>query len=305
LKFEPDAEIGQKGVFFKGLKEEHMIFGYSTNAFVKFSLYESLEKIADLGFRGVEIMGDRPHLYPPDFEAAALGRIKESLKKHDLKVTNLNSFTLFAVGDTYLPSWIEPEKDRRDIRIQHTLDCIKVAKELGCGNISIPPGGPLNNLSRKEAMALFHKGLEQVIPMAEELNVKILVEPEPDLLMENSREFKPFIKDVQSRMVGLNFDIGHFFCAGEDPATAFEGLFEYIGHVHLEDIAATRVHHHLIAGHGVIQFLDIFKAMVKLRYRGDISLELYPYVDTPESAGQESLEYLRPIFDESGLNIIT
>jgi sugar phosphate isomerase/epimerase len=280
-----------------------VIFGYSTNAFVKFSLFESLEKIAALGFRGVEIMGDRPHLYPPDFGAADLARIKADLKKFDLKVTNLNSFTLFAVGDTYLPSWIEPEKDRRDIRIRHTLDCLRVARDMGCGNISIPPGGPLNNLSRKEAMALFHNGLEQVIPRAEELNVKILVEPEPDLLMENSKDFKPFIKDVQSRMVGLNFDIGHFFCAGEDPATAFEALFEFIGHVHLEDIAATRVHHHLIAGHGVIQFPDIFKAMAALQYQGDISLELYPYVDAPESAGRESLDYLRPIFDKSGLNI--
>jgi sugar phosphate isomerase/epimerase len=280
-----------------------MIFGYSTNAFVKFSLDESLEKIAALGFHGVEIMGDRPHLYPPDFELADLTRTKESLKKHGLKVTNLNSFTLFAVGDTYLPSWIEPEKERRDIRIQHTLDCLKVAKDLECSNISIPPGGPLNNLSRKDAMVLFHQGLEQVIPMAEELNVKILVEPEPDLLMENTKEFKPFIKEVQSQMVGLNFDIGHFFCAGEDPAAAFRELFEYVGHVHLEDIAESRVHHHLIAGYGVIQFIDIFKTMAELQYQGDISLELYPYTDTPESAGRESLEYLRPIFKEARLNI--
>ena len=280
-----------------------MIFGYSTNAFVKYSLDESLEKIAALGFRGTEIMGDRPHLYPPDFGAADLTRIKKILEKHNMKVTNLNSFTLFAVGDTYLPSWIEPEKERRDIRIQHTLDCLKVAKDLECNNISIPPGGPLNNLSRKDAMALFHQGLEQVVPKAEELNVKILVEPEPGLLMESTKEFKPFIKDVQSKMVGLNFDIGHFFCAGEDPAKAFEELFEYVGHVHIEDIAATRVHNHLIAGHGVIRFLDIFKTMVELKYQGDISLELYPYVDTPELAGKESLEYLRPIFKEAGLNI--
>ena len=280
-----------------------MIFGYSTNAFVKFSLAESLEKIAALGFRGVEIMGDRPHLYPPDFQAADLARIKKILETHDMKITNLNSFTLFAVGDTYLPSWIEPEKERRDIRIQHTLDCLKVAKELECNNISIPPGGPLNSLSRKDAMSLFHKGLEQVIPLAEELNVKILVEPEPDLLMENTNEFKPFIREVQSLMVGLNFDIGHFFCAGEDPAETFEELFEYVGHVHIEDIAATRVHNHLIAGHGVIRFLDIFKTMAKLKYQGDISLELYPYVDIPESAGRESLEYLRPIFKKANLNI--
>ena len=280
-----------------------MVFGYSTNAFVKFSLVESLEKIAGLGFQGVEIMGDRPHLYPPDFEPADRTRLKKSLDKHNLKVTNLNSFTLFAVGDTYLPSWIEPDKKRRDIRIKHTLDCLKVANELNCKNISIPPGGPLENISRNAAMFLFYQGLEQVIPLAEQLGVNILVEPEPDLLMENTTEFKSFIKNIQSTAVGLNFDIGHFFCAGEDPSSSVEELFQWIGHVHLEDIAESRVHNHLIAGHGVIQFLDIFKTMKRLGYQGDISLELYPYVDSPEAAGRESLEYLRPIFEEAGLNI--
>ena len=280
-----------------------MIFAYSTNAFVKFSIFESFEKIAALGFRGVEIMGDRPHLYPPDFQGSEMTRVKETLEQHNLKLTNINSFTLYAVGDMYLPSWIEPDKKRRDIRIQHTADCLKAAAALDCKNISIPPGGPLNSLSRKDAMSLFHQGMEQVIPLAEELGVKILVEPEPDLLMENTAEFKSFIKDVKSPAVGLNFDIGHFFCAGEDPSAAFEELFEWIGHIHIEDIAENRSHNHLIAGHGAIQFPDILKTIARMGYQDDISLELYPYVDTPEAAGRESLDYLRPIFEEAGMNI--
>ena len=119
-----------------------MVFGYSTNAFKKFALIDTIERIARLGFKGVEIMGDRPHLYPPDFDEGQLENLNEVLLKNNLTVTNLNSFTLFAVGDTYLPSWIEPEKERREIRIRHTLDSLQIAKKLGCGNISIPPGGP-------------------------------------------------------------------------------------------------------------------------------------------------------------------
>jgi sugar phosphate isomerase/epimerase len=280
-----------------------VVFGYSTNAFVKFSLFEAIAKIAQLGFHGIEIMGDRPHLYPPDFDDHQLANLRAVIDHNGLKVTNLNSFTLFAVGDTYLPSWIEPEEERRKIRIRHTLDNLRVAEYLGCKNISVPPGGPLGGVTRQEAFTLFHEGLNQVASLAEELGVKILVEPEPDLLMENTREFKKFIKDVQSNAIGLNFDIGHFFCAGENPATAFEELFEWIGHVHIEDIAPNRVHHHLIAGQGAVRFKEIFETMVRLDYRGDISLELYPYVDTPEEAGRKSLEYLKPIFYESGLKI--
>jgi sugar phosphate isomerase/epimerase len=174
---------------------------------------------------------------------------------------------------------------------------------LECANISIPPGGPLNGISRRQAVALFHRGLEQVIPLAEELGVRLLIEPEPDLMIETTAQFKAFIRDVQSSAVGINFDIGHFFCAGEQPHEAFEELFEWVGHVHLEDIADSRVHHHLIAGQGAIHFGIIFESMVRLGYLGDISLELYPYVDTPDEAGRLSLKYLAPIFSESRLPI--
>jgi sugar phosphate isomerase/epimerase len=280
-----------------------MIIGYSTNAFVKFSVFEAVEKIGRLGFRGVEIMCDRPHLYPPDFDEENLTRLKTLIDAQGLIVTNLNSFTLFAVGDTYLPSWIEPQEERREIRIQHTLQCLKVADFFGCKNISVPPGGPVGEISRKKAMALFHQGLEMVAPLAQELDIMILVEPEPDLLMENTREFKEFIVDVRSPAVGVNFDIGHFFCAGEDPSGAFEELFEWIGHVHLEDIASSREHNHLILGHGAIQFPEIFETMLRLEYQGNVSLELYPYVDEPEKAGRESLEYLRSLLKETGIQL--
>src|SRR5210317_633342 len=280
-----------------------MILGYSTNAFVKFSVFEAVEKISRLGFGGVEIMCDRPHLYPPDYGEEDLTRLKTLIEDQGLKVTNLNSFTLFAVGDTYLPSWIEPREERREIRIQHTLQCLKVADFFGCKNISVPPGGPVGEISREKAMTLFHLGLERVAPLAQELDIKILVEPEPDLLMENTREFKEFIVDIKSPAIGVNFDIGHFFCAGEDPSEAFEELFEWIGHVHLEDIASNRAHNHLILGRGAIQFQEVFKTMINLGYEGDISLELYPYVDTPEEAGRESLNYLRTLQQQSGLDL--
>ena len=280
-----------------------MILGYSTNAFVRFSVLEAVEKIGRLGFRGVEIMCDRPHLYPPDYGEENLTRLKTVIDDQGLKVTNLNSFTLFAVGDTYLPSWIEPQEERREIRIQHTLECLKVADFFGCNNISVPPGGPVGEISRERAMTLFHRGLEMVAPLAQELGIKILVEPEPDLLMENTREFKEFIVDVKSPAIGVNFDIGHFFCAGEDPRVAFEELFEWIGHVHLEDIAPDRVHNHLILGQGAIQFTEIFQTMLRLGYQGDVSLELYPYVDAPEEAGRESLEYLQTLLQEADLDL--
>ena len=281
-----------------------MIFGYSTNAFVNYDVFTSVRKIAALGFRGVEVMCDRPHLYPPDWGPADRLRLKELLDAEKLTPTNLNSFTLFAVGDTYLPSWIEPEAERREIRVRHTLDCLEIAREIGCANISVPPGGPIpEGMSRGSALSLFRRELERVLPKAEETGVRVLVEPEPDLLMERTSEIKPFVEEIQSPFLGVNFDIGHFFCAGENPEEAFEELFPWVGHVHVEDIAPTRIHNHLICGKGAIDFRSVFSTMVRLGYRGHMSLELYPYTDRPEAAGRESLEYLMGIISETGLPV--
>jgi sugar phosphate isomerase/epimerase len=278
-----------------------VVLGYSTNAFVKFSLEDAVGRIARLGFRGVEIMGDRPHLYPPDYDPGALLTLRKRLDEYGLKVTNINSFTLFAVGDTYLPSWIEEDASRRQLRVQHTLDSLRVASTLGCRNISVPPGGPLDGVSRREATARFHGGLDQVMPLAEELKVRVLVEPEPGLLLENGRQFLDFVRDVKSPWAGLNFDMGHFFCVGEDPVAALDDLFAWVGHVHLEDIGPDRSHNHLIPGLGALDFPRIFEAMTRLGYKGDMSLELYPYVDMPDEAGRRGLAHILPLLRDAGL----
>jgi len=169
--------------------------------------------------------------------------------------------------------------------------------------MSVPPGGPLAGMDRPEAIKRFHEGLERVLPRAESAGVTILIEPEPGLLLENSAQFKSFVTDVRSPAIGLNFDIGHFFCVGEDPAAAFEDLFRWVKHVHLEDIAADRVHRHLIPGHGAIAFDRVLDTLVRMEYPGDVCVELYPYTETPDDAGRESLDYLMPLFEDANLPI--
>jgi sugar phosphate isomerase/epimerase len=278
-----------------------MTFGYSTNAYTRFDLFTTLRMIADIGFSGVEIMCDRPHLYPPEWQEADIAQLKELLAGLRLKVTNLNSFTLYAVGDVILPSWIDDDPAQRRIRIEHTRSCLRLAAQLGCKNISIPPGGRAGMLPDRDALQRFSAGLEQVLPEAEELGVKLLIEPEPLLLIENSGQMFSFIHNFRSEYLGINFDIGHFFCAGENPAVAFEQLFQWIGHVHIEDIASDRSHNHLIPGLGAINFTNVLAVMARLKYQRDISLELYPYTDNPSEAGRHGRMHLLPLLEAFNL----
>ncbi len=285
---------------------------FSTNAFKRYSLEDSIREIAKLGYRGVEILCDIPHAYPPSFKEDQIRSLKKTLTYHNIEISNLNAFTLFAIGDTYQPSWID--HSRREMRIQHTIECIRLAKRIGAKHLSTEPGGPVtippasqsqspssrapsqqkqqfHDIDRLEEM--FLDGLTKVAKIAEEEDIKVLIEPEPGLLIENSIQFKKLMtKIISPQHIRLNFDIGHFYCVNEDPAKVVLDLSDYIEHFHLADIAHTRVHNHLIPGRGSIDFRSVFDAMDDIGYRGFVTVELYPYQDNPIDAAKEAYDYL-------------
>lgn len=272
-----------------------MKFAFSSNAFTNYSLIDSTKLISQVGYTGIEIMCDVPHAYPANFTDKMLQELKSMLEENKLEISNLNAFTLFALGDTYHPSWIEKNQDKREARINHTIDCINLAYQLGVKNISVEPGGPLlpsENLSKEKALQFFRQGIESVLPVAEKKQIKILIEPEPGLLIENSRQFLEFMKNFDSKYLRLNFDIGHFYCVNEDPSTLISDLREYIEHFHMADIK-DRVHYHLIPGLGTIDFKQVFKAIKDISFDGYITVELYPYKDKPLEAATTSFNYLQ------------
>ena len=266
---------------------------FSTNAFKRFPLEQAIRSVAQVGYEGVEILCDVPHAYPPLFGDEQVAGTKKLLSELDIRISNLNAFTLYAIGDVYHPSWIEPDEKMRQKRLQHTLDCVKMAKKLGAANLSTEPGGPLNNgMDRKALTKIFLENIKVAEKAAESTGVKILVEPEPGLLLEDSLQFLNFMKDVPSDFVGLNFDIGHFYCVGEKPEELVYKMADHIGHFHIEDIAPDRVHRHLIPGEGGIDFSAVFRAIDGVGYRGFVTVELYPYQEDPVSAARAALEYL-------------
>ncbi|MEW6427117.1 MAG: sugar phosphate isomerase/epimerase [Thermodesulfobacteriota bacterium] len=270
-----------------------MKLSFSTNAFRRFSLLETLDILAEIGYQGVEIMADIPHAWPP-LPREQVDAIGDRLRQRQLAVANINAFMTHAIGDTWHPSWIEDDPDYRRQRVDHTGRAIELAAALGCPTISTEPGGPPAAKSGEEALALFRAGLATVQPLAKALGVRVLIEPEPELLIENSRQFLSFIETVDQSVFGLNFDIGHFFCVGEDPAALIRQLAPWLGHVHLEDIAADRRHHHLLPGRGAIEFAPIFAALADIGYQGFVTIELYPYEDKPVEAARAAYAAILP-----------
>ncbi len=266
---------------------------FSSNAFLRYSLLEAIAIVAAIGYEGIEIMADVPHAFPLHLTEKDVRKIRSALSSHGLQISNINAFMHHADGDTYHPSWIEKDPALRAKRVDYTLRCIDLAANLGAANISTEPGGPLEGMTREEGLRLFKEGLGAVEARAREKGIRILIEPEPGLLIENSRQFLDLFNELDPEVFGINFDVGHFYCVGEDPSDLLVSMRDIIHHIHLEDIAAGREHHHLMLGHGAINLPDVLNTIEEIGFTGFVTVELYTYEHAAAEAAREAFEYLR------------
>jgi len=274
-----------------------MKLSFSTNAFTRYPVNDAVQKISALGYRGVEILADRPHLFCPEVTPALLHSLMETLAASGITVANINANTACGYYDgvfwepVFEPSLANPDPQARRWRILYTKTSIDFAKALGAANISITAGRVVPGVMPDESLAILFDSMAEIIPHAQASGVRIGIEYEPGLLIENCTELVRFLEKVDSPWLGANLDIGHSHVAREDVACVVRTLGERIFHVHLEDIQG-RKHFHLIPGEGEIDFDEILSCLARQSYAGYVTVELYSYPQRPEAAARQAHDYL-------------
>jgi sugar phosphate isomerase/epimerase len=277
-----------------------MKLAYSSNAYMRFSVEETIRRIAKLGFAGLELLADVPHAWPAGLLEEKKQSIRDCLAEYRVAISNINGFMMNAVADPrqpyWHPSWIEPDPSYRAIRREHTKRALVLAQELGAPGIQTEPGGPMaEGQSWSEAARVFYDEFMPCVEVAENNGVLLLIEPEPGLMIETFEQYLEFAGRIDSAHVGLNFDIGHAFCVGQDPQDWIARMASHTRHYHIEDIPSSRKHQHLVPGRGAVDFRSTFREIAASGYDGWVTVELYPYVEDPDAAGKEAKAYLEEV----------
>ncbi|CQR73785.1 L-ribulose-5-phosphate 3-epimerase UlaE [Sporomusa ovata DSM 2662] len=288
-----------------------MELAFSTNGYVKFSLAESIKSIAALGYRGVEILADSPHINPLTISERECDDIVNMLASCKLKVSNINANTAICLyGKNRLPEEIlfgpslaSSDSQLRAQRVEYTLKAIDLAAKLGAHCVSITsgrltPGNPPDNAFRHLIASL-----SRVLEHALKRNVLIGIEYEPGLLVESEEDFLQLVQTINCPNLGLNLDIGHSHVAGENVCEVIARNSGRIWNVHIEDILGRR-HYHLIPGEGDIDFTRVLSALYYCNYRSYLTVELYTYQDDSAEAARQSLAYLQDTLTKLGAKTI-
>jgi sugar phosphate isomerase/epimerase len=217
-------------------------------------------------------------------------------------VANLNANT--AMGyygrdfwePLFEPSLANPVDAERRWRIDYTRRCIELASFLHCSSVSVTSGRMVPGVSPEASLDLLKQSFRELIPFAGEHAVRLGIEYEPGLLIENCRELASLLDEMGSPLLGANLDLGHSHVSGEDPEAVLDVLKGRVFHIHMEDIAKGK-HYHLIPGDGDLDFNRLFTRLRQFRYDGFVTVELYTYPHCPDEAARKSLDHLRPHMD--------
>ena len=128
---------------------------------------------------------------------------------------------------------------------------------------------------RSESVKQARKSLEQMVPVANKLGVRLCVENLVGSLCPTIDEMEATIKDIDN--VWVTYDIGHANCTGQDVVAFLEWIGPRLGTVHMHDtMFGTKNDSHSLIGEGNIrQWEDVYRTMLKdNRYRGVFMFEL-------------------------------
>jgi sugar phosphate isomerase/epimerase len=121
--------------------------------------------------------------------------------------------------------------------IPYMIRGIKMARDIGCPYIATTDGAEAPagmTLEEVYQRAVYH--LSEALPFGRSYQVGINVEPHGPFT-NNLELMMRLMRHFDDPLVGVNFDTGNTFVAGNDPVVMVKELLPWIRHVHVKDVA--------------------------------------------------------------------
>jgi L-ribulose-5-phosphate 3-epimerase len=269
--------------------------GYNTNGFAHHRLDDTLQILAELGYRAVALTPDAHHLPPFRTSAAELRDCRRLLERLDLAVVvETGARYVLDARRKHRPNLLEADAAGRARRLEFLVRCAEMATELGGTAVSIWSGARPEETPVDDAWNYLVDGVRQLCRRVEPLGVTVAFEPEPGMLAESLADWNRLHSAVDAPNLGLTLDVGHVPCTEAiSPAEAIRRHAGELLNVHLDDCRGG-VHEHLQVGEGELDWSAIAAALREARFNGIASFELSRHSHAAPQAAAEALRRFVP-----------
>ena len=236
--------------------------------FTGMPMEDRIAKVAEAGYRNVQLVGEFRTW--TDDQYTSINAKRKSLGM------------AFDATTAVKHGLVNPQD--RDALLADLKDALPIMEKLECPSLIITSGNVVPGLSRDEQHLSCIDGLNAAIPLIEGkiingLPVKIIVEnidPEenPKYYLTSVAEGFEIIKAVDHPQVRFLYDLYHEQIAEGNLIEKIQKNLPYIAVFHIADVPGRHE-----PGTGEINFANIYRKLIELKYDGTIAMEFKPTGD--------------------------
>ncbi|GAJ99885.1 sugar phosphate isomerase/epimerase family protein [Geomicrobium sp. JCM 19055] len=246
---------------------------------------EIVPALARLGYDGVELLIRNP-------KKANLNQLITLVDHNNLKIAALNTGPMVADDDL---SFSSNDYSHREEAIKRVIELIPWAQSLAAPITVGKLRGQISETNKESSWKMMREAIERILFEAEKREVKLLIEPQNKVNMNNLNETTEtlnFIREFNSPNLGIMLDTYHL---NEEKASnsinksimeASQGL----SFIHISDC------NRLSPGDGYFNFKSILNTLIDVNYDSYVSLEINQQNQSLHTA-KRALTYLKSIID--------
>jgi L-ribulose-5-phosphate 3-epimerase len=250
----------------------------------RFGFEESLDHLAELGFKYLELMSTPPHFFPRDMSSAKRIETRRAIEARGL--------TLYSLQPTYMDlNIISLNRAIRAESIKQVKENLELAGELGAKLLVLVTGrrhvllpAPLN-----DCWKLALEAIRECNETARRSGVKIGIENVRNQFVDRGTDVKRMIDDLADDNIKGVIDVANANVV-EDPLEAIDPVKNDLILIHLSDNDGQAWTHSTV-GEGKIDFQAVADKIREIGYNGPCILEVTDIRD-PKGAMTRSKQAL-------------
>jgi len=265
---------------------------FSTLACPEWPIETVIAKAAEFGYNGLEWRGGAQGHVQPSMSPAGKGALRRLSADAGL----------FALAVTAYTSFVSEDPNERQANVDELRRYADLAAELGARYVrafvgELPPG-----VDSARMHGRIVECLEAAAEHARHNGVMIALEPHDHFV--RSAAVEPILQRATHPALGVIWDIGNTYSAGEDPVEGFAVLSQRLCYVQVKDGQGRGADWRLTPlGGGEVPLKRAFEMLLASGYAGAFSVEWerawHPELDPPEAALPAALRVVQRLLAEA------
>jgi L-ribulose-5-phosphate 3-epimerase len=238
---------------------------------------DTVARLADQGYGGVELMFFPGHLWPAELDASALRALRK-LCEARLRLVAVNMPNV----DMNIAAAAE---EMRSYTLDLLVQFVRCAGELGAGGIIVGPGkaNPLFPMPRDRMISYFYRALDTLAPLARQVGTRLLIENMPFAFLPDAESLMNVVDGYGDESIRVIYDVANAHFIGEAPTDGLRRVRDRLSLVHFSDTTRQSYKHDPL-GCGDVPLAGIPSAMKEIGYTELPMLEVISLNPDPDIA---------------------